>query len=151
MATKLAEEIRPRDLARFLSRIVFEANGCWRWTGTVRNRQLGYGGFSLRGRQEQAHRVSYRLIVGEIAHGLHLDHLCRNPWCINPSHLEPVTCRVNTLRGVGPPAINAVKTHCVHGHPLSGHNLLINSRGHRVCRTCNREIQRRFYLRKKAA
>ena len=36
---------------------------------------------------------------GSIGDGLVIDHLCRNPRCVNPDHLEPVTTAVNTLRG----------------------------------------------------
>jgi hypothetical protein len=32
------------------------------------------------------------------ASGLELDHLCRNPECINPDHLDPVTPAVNCQR-----------------------------------------------------
>ncbi|PWJ80621.1 hypothetical protein C7441_112163 [Pseudaminobacter salicylatoxidans] len=38
---------------------------------------------------------------------------------------------------------NAAKTHCVHGHPLSGANLYHRPDGYRDCRTCRRESLRR--------
>ena len=53
----------------------------------------------------------------------------------------PLTPRENTLRGVGPSALSAAKTHCAHGHPLSGDNLLVtwsHGRPARVCRECRR-------------
>ena len=34
-------------------------------------------------------------------------------------------------------ARNAAKTECVHGHPLSGDNLLASALPRRVCRRCN--------------
>ena len=36
--------------------------------------------------------------VGSIPDGLHLDHLCRVPACVNPEHLEPVTLAENNRR-----------------------------------------------------
>ena len=36
------------------------------------------------------------------------------------------------------------KTHCKHGHPLSGDNLRISPNGMRACRACNAAAQRAF-------
>jgi hypothetical protein len=41
----------------------------------------------------------YERYRGPIPKGLQLDHLCRQRDCINPDHLEPVTCAVNVQRG----------------------------------------------------
>jgi hypothetical protein len=46
-----------------------------------------------------AHRVAYRLTVGEIPDGLTVDHLCRNRMCVNPDHMELVTLAENGRRG----------------------------------------------------
>lgn len=32
--------------------------------------------------------------------------------------------------------LNKVKTHCKHGHPLTGENLYIDGSGFRRCRVC---------------
>jgi len=132
---------------RFHDGYVPEPNsGCWLWTKCTL--PCGYGWMSvpdgwtgvLGRRQEAAHRVSYRLYKGDIPEGLEIDHLCRVRSCVNPDHLEAVTRRENVLRGVGLAAINAVKTHCKHGHLLSGPNLRINIRGSkkikRSCKKC---------------
>lgn len=46
-------------------------------------------------------------------------------------------------RPKGHSAINAAKTHCPRGHPLSGGNVRLNKRGSRECRACRRESGRR--------
>jgi hypothetical protein len=81
------------------------------------------------------------LLVGPIPEGKQLDHLCRNRACINPEHLEPVTAKENILRGESFSAKNARKTHCIHGHELSGDNLRILKHG-RVCLECRRTKDR---------
>lgn len=119
---------------------------CWLWTGGRGGKgtpSQRYGQY----RRRRAHRVSYELLVGAVPSGLVLDHKCRRRECVNPGHLEPVTHRVNILRGEGNAAINARKSACKHGHPLSGRNLLMTSgrKGapRRACRACalNRKIK----------
>lgn len=79
-----------------------------------------------------AHRVSYEIANGPIPDGMVLDHLCRNPACVNPAHLDAVPQRENVRRG-----FHGSKTHCLRGHPLSGENLITRKTGGRVCRACN--------------
>ncbi len=85
-----------------------------------------------------AHRAAYELYVGPIPEGLTIDHLCRNTLCVNPAHLEAVTMRENILRGTGPSAQAARKTHCLRGHPFDDGNTLFRATGKRVCRACQR-------------
>lgn len=116
---------------------------CWPWTGWV-NRG-GYGRFKLdQATTVAAHRQAYLLEVGPIPTGLTLDHLCRNRACCNPAHLEPVTNKVNVLRGEGPTALNARQTVCKEGHPLEGDNLMVTPQGYRRCRECHRQWDRRW-------
>jgi hypothetical protein len=122
--------------------IVDPDTGCWVWQGMTNGR--GYGRIMRDGRLVAAHRVYYELEHGPVAEGLVLDHLCRNSLCVNATHLEPVTVRVNSLRGAGLPAKNDAKTHCPQGHPLSGDNLYVAPSGGRECRTCNRVRQAAF-------
>jgi hypothetical protein len=87
--------------------------------------------------------------IGEIPKGLQLDHLCRTPLCFNPQHLEPVTSKENTMRGLGVSSLNAKKTHCKHGHLLSGNNLVILHGNKRNCRECKNRINREWNKRKR--
>jgi hypothetical protein len=108
---------------------------CWPWMG-ARN-AWGYGRFDPGTRHQRgAHQVAYELTVGPVPEGLQLDHLCRNRTCVNPAHLEPVTCKENLLRGNTFQARNAAKTHCSHGHAYAGTNLIIRPTGGRRCRRC---------------
>lgn len=112
---------------------------CWIWTaGTFAD---GYGQFSLNGRGQRAHRVSYRWVKGEIPEGLDLDHLCRVIKCVNPDHLEAVPPRINNLRGMSPWAQHARKTHCPQNHPYDEENTRLY-RGSRQCRACQAERNR---------
>jgi HNH endonuclease len=117
-------------------------SGCWLWTGG-RDKD-GYGRFSVGRQHRRAHHLAYILFVGPIPDGLEIDHLCRNPGCVNPWHLEPVPQRVNVLRGTGLAAVNARKTHCINGHEFTLANTYVNpSTGNRRCQTCHRDEQRR--------
>lgn len=120
-----------------------ELGSCWLWTGTIN--VDGYGKVSFRLPCRLAHRVVYERLVGPIQDGLQLDHLCRVRNCVNPNHLEPVTSRVNSLRGEGLAAQNVIKTHCPAGHLYDAANLSPYTRGGkaRYCRTCNSERSRR--------
>ena len=105
---------------------------CWLWTGSTQRK--GYGRCS----RWLAHRLVYVLLRGPIPDGLQVDHLCRVRNCVNPDHMELVSSRENTFRGISPAARNARKTTCPEGHPYDavwGPN--------RRCRACGREAQRR--------
>jgi hypothetical protein len=127
---------------RFKGSYEVSPGGCWQWCG---GKQLEYGRFVVDRKGYKAHRVSYFLKYGTLPDIL--DHICNNKLCVNPSHLRPSTCRENVLRAISPSTINANKTQCIHGHPLSGSNLVVRTvktgyragRTYRACRTCEAE------------
>lgn len=128
---------------RFMAKVVPEPmSGCLLWTAG--HHEDGYGRVWDDGKTRPAHRVACELFVGPIPAGLQLDHLCRNPACVNPAHLEPVTNRTNALRGFSPKVVAHRENVCVSGrHALEGHNAIARkSRPGRECRACNRERAR---------
>ena len=126
--------------ARFQEKAVLKEDGCWEWQ-SIQNHN-GYGRFYYFGRKTMAaHKWAYLNWIGEYEDGLVLDHLCRNRGCVNPLHLEPVTAKENTNRGV---RANSLKTHCKKGHEFTEKNTY-KSGGHRACRTCQLD---RYYANK---
>lgn len=129
-----------RPFRRFAAKVVISTSlsGCWEWTGSISG---GYGRFRPGASRPtaSAHRWAYEQFVGPVPAGLDLDHLCRNPRCVNPMHLEPVTRRENLRRS---PFSPGHRTHCPQGHPYEGGNVYLYTdrlgRKHRHCMTCLR-------------
>lgn len=141
-----------------MSNVLFVSQGygtpCWVWSGTMFRE--GYGCFTFGGKAFRAHRVYWAWENGYDP-VRPLDHLCHDPSsceggfscphrrCVNPDHLKEVTQRDNVIRGTGPSAANAAKTHCDHGHAFDAENTYIDPKtGWRQCRTCRRETVRRL-------
>lgn len=130
-STDLRDRRRPEH-ERFDALVSQAPNGCWLWLGTCNHK--GYGMFTTSERRMVlAHRWSYEHHVGKIPAGLQIDHLCRVPSCVNPSHLEPVTARENQERSPYDPA---KRTHCPQGHEYTDENTYVY-RGRRSCRLCH--------------
>lgn len=125
------------------------ARDCWIYAGY--KAPSGYGQVYIESRKgpAMAHRLVYEALVGEIPEGLHLDHLCRNRACVNPDHLEPVTRKVNILRGESPFALNSRRTHCVKGHELTSDNIYHRKdRNTRECKACRDTAVKRYLIKK---
>lgn len=133
----LEQSIPERLIPRFWAKVdKAGSGGCWLWTAD--KLPTGYGRFSINtgGKTVKllAHRVAYEWATGPIPDGLELDHLCRTRNCVNPAHLEPVSHRTNTRRGVGPTALNAQRDVCLRGHPFDTADAL----GARRCSVCQK-------------
>jgi hypothetical protein len=123
---------------------------CLEWTG-FRN-PSGHATIVIGpGRRMGVHRFVYIYCYGDYpyrdAQGRRqdLDHLCRNPPCCNPYHLELVTMQENLARASkGPHALKRLGL-CKRGHELSGDNVYTtrgNGIGCRICRDERRRILR---------
>ena len=124
------------------------ATPCWVWLLSVDGGGYGQVVVKRSGRQQslRAHRVYYEREHGPIAVELHLDHLCRVRNCVNPAHLEVVTCAENVRRGHGP----ASRMVCPQGHPYTPENTYTGG-GRRKCRACHRAHQRAYVERQREA
>lgn len=115
--------------------------GCWLWIGA--HQPSGYGQLWNGERPEQAHRISYRIYFGKFSEKLEIDHICRQPSCINPNRLRVVSHKENMRASNTIMGINSRKTHCQNGHLLCGKNLLRLKNGSRNCRICRNEYARK--------
>lgn len=124
---------------------------CWIWVGSFRKSIdcITYGCIKFNYKTYSSHRFVYEYLVGEIPLGLELDHLCRNPSCVNPDHLEPVTRTVNVRRGNHNNQYKD-KTHCKNGHEFTPVNTRIYKREkspRRICKICHYNLNMKSRLK----
>ncbi|MDP8961525.1 MAG: HNH endonuclease [Actinomycetota bacterium] len=129
--------VRGEDIADRIARCLILGPDCWEWRGY--HDRYGYAWARTHPPKLMAHRAVYEFVRGPIPERKELDHLCENTGCVRPAHLEPVTHRENVLRGKGPSAAAARKTHCPQGHPYDEANTYWTRAGTRQCRTCQRK------------
>lgn len=122
----------PRMPQRFWNKISVSESGCWEWQAAKKS---GYGYYKSSGKTGRAHRIAYAILVAPIPDSLVCDHLCENKGCVNPNHIEPVTDRINIMRGPAPSSMNAKKTHCIRGHKFEPGSYY-SSQGWRDCKKC---------------
>lgn len=133
-----------RLLQRFLAKVEF-TEACWLWHGASAS---GYGRAWDGQRVRPAHGLLYEWTRGVVPRNLELDHICRNPLCVRPDHLEAVSHRENVHRGNGWAGKHARQTHCLRGHALVDSNIYRGKTGGRRCKTCADAANRHYYARR---
>lgn len=136
--------------SRLFRLVAITSTDCWIWTGA---KARGYGSIYIGRKNRKTHRVSYELFVGPIPKGLHLDHICRNPSCCNPAHLEPVTHAENARRGIAGQYMRermASKEVCAKGHSYQENEYRSPKTGYRHCKECSRQAVREWRRRNSA-
>ena len=144
MATRSIPEISETTLERFWKKIK-KTKTCWKWRGARDHH--GYGRFAVHRMLRIAHRVSWRISMGD-PNGLYVLHHCDNPACVRPSHLflgdqtdnMRDASRKGRLHGERP---HLRKSHCPRGHPYNKKNSYISPSGDKFCRTCHRYSENR--------
>lgn len=143
---------KPQNVRERFESKVQKTNTCWLWLGTMHAN--GYGLFDMKvdGRWTKfwAHRVSFEFHKRPLVTPETVDHLCNNPRCVNPAHLDAVAIGENSRRS--PRTLqgrNIRKTHCSQGHPFEGKNLFFDQ-GKRRCRICVRAKNRAAHHRRRA-
>lgn len=84
---------RSWTLRQRLDHYTVKGDGCWSWAGT--HHPYGYAMLTYDGRPRYAHRLWFEQIHGPVADGIDIDHMCHNPSCVNPGHLQAVTHKQN--------------------------------------------------------
>ena len=128
-----ALSVRERFEAKYTR--IDDADSCWLWTASTWGN--GYGHMVAWGRVRSAHRISYKLYVGDIPDGMNVLHRCDVPPCVRPSHLFLGTLSDNTQDSIQKGRVRYyMPTHCRQGHEYNDANTRLDKHGHRVCRIC---------------
>ena len=140
---------------RIWSHAVIQPDGCLYWDGYID--RDGYATTKIRGMKTgRVSKIAYELWYPPVPDGLVMDHrchsedlscpggrTCKHRRCVNPDHLEPVTRKVNSQRGV-----QGRKNFCDHNHEFTPENTMIRKNGTRRCRECNRITCHEQYLKR---
>lgn len=74
--------------------VIDRATGCWVWQKFALRR---YGRVTVDGVAQWAHRAYWERAYGPIPAGHEIHHVCKNPSCVNPGHLELISERQHDI------------------------------------------------------
>jgi hypothetical protein len=133
--------------ARFLGKITIDhITKCWEFPVAINE---VYGQFSHKTKTWRAHRIMKFWMDGNLPAGYDVHHVCNNPSCVNPDHLENLKPKANILESETTQAgRNSQKIRCPKEHPYAGDNLMMSG-GKRLCRTCHTAKSRNYPADKK--
>ena len=127
-------------------RFVAECGACWVWVGGASPDGRGWFRSSPETRT-RPYRWAFEHFTRPLVDGETIDHLCANPTCVRPDHLEAVSMAENSRRAA------ARQVQRRGGYCKNGHNLAVvgtYATGHgdgRRCRACQRASQARTNAR----
>ena len=99
--TQLVRERKPEGMSVrdwYMSKVE-KTDTCWVWKGQILHKRGGYGVFydASLGKKIRAHHYLVPILPSG-SPKMEYDHLCGNPACVNPEHLEMVTAEENRRR-----------------------------------------------------
>ena len=149
-------EVSDEGLVRSLDRVITRSDGV---TQKLKGKILTPGVLSrghlhvvLPGRDDRTvHSLVAEAFLGPRPDGLEVRHANGVPSDNRLVNLSYGTKRQNSLDSIVHGShFQARKTHCKHGHPLSGSNLRVSAKGYRNCVACCRDRNRRFEAKKRS-
>lgn len=114
----IKEKLSAKSEMKFWAKVK-KSDSCWEWIAALNEK--GYGVFGVGKQTDKAHRIAWRLLIGEIPKRLFVCHKCDNPKCVRPNHLflgtnhDNVKDMIAKGRNSPPP-------------PMAGHNKIELSR-----------------------
>lgn len=93
-----AVDPKTRDPQRFIDKCV-KRGDCLVWTGAKSGWGYPVANVAGRGTFKYLHRYIFEHMVDGIPEGFVVDHICANPACLNPKHLQAIPFQLNANKG----------------------------------------------------